>query len=183
MHYEKHLFLNLQSSDYYLFINYIIYLKYIHLKKNILRFKWNIKLWFDENVPHNDDDPSGNMNRPEFSGEKNQRHEIQSAMKQGLGLVIKVPACTIILESGYPFLDGSTATIKLRHPHSPNASVYFDDTTTRNSHDEGKPSVTFFFFFFSYYIDRSSNVRFFRNQNKQWHVSLWCHRKQKSKFK
>lgn len=33
MHYEKHLFLNLQSSDYYLFINYIIYLKYIHLKK------------------------------------------------------------------------------------------------------------------------------------------------------
>lgn len=74
MHYEKHLFLNLQSSDYYLFINYIIYLKYIHLKKNILRFKWNIKLWFDENVPHNDDDPSGNMNRPEFSGEKNQRN-------------------------------------------------------------------------------------------------------------
>lgn len=91
------------------------------------------------------------MDRPEFSGEKNQRHEIQSAMKQGLGLVIKVPACTIILESGYPFLDGSTATIKLRHPHSPNASVYFDDTTTRNSHDEGNQALLFLFFFSPYY--------------------------------
>lgn len=91
------------------------------------------------------------MDRPEFSGEKNQRHEIQSAMKQGLGLVIKVPACTIILESGYPFLDGSTATIKLRHPHSPNASVYFDDTTTRNSHDEENQALLFLFFFFPYY--------------------------------
>lgn len=91
------------------------------------------------------------MDRPEFSGEKNQRHEIQSAMKQGLGLVIKVPACTIILESGYPFLDGSTATIKLRHPHSPNASVYFDDTTTRNSHDEGNQALLFLFFFPRYY--------------------------------
>lgn len=106
------------------------------------------------------------MDRPEFSGEKNQRHEIQSAMKQGLGLVIKVPACTIILESGYPFLDGSTATIKLRHPHSPNASVYFDDTTTRNSHDEGNQALLFLFFF-PLLHDRSSNVRFFRNQNKQ----------------
>lgn len=92
------------------------------------------------------------MDRPEFSGEKNQRHEIQSAMKQGLGLVIKVPACTIILESGYPFLDGSTATIKLRHPHSPNASVYFDDTTTRNSHDEGNQALLFLFFFSPYYM-------------------------------
>lgn len=91
------------------------------------------------------------MDRPEFSGEKNQRHEIQSAMKQGLGLVIKVPACTIILESGYPFLDGSTATIKLRHPHSPNASVYFDDTTTRNSHDEENQALLFLFFFSPYY--------------------------------
>lgn len=91
------------------------------------------------------------MDRPEFSGEKNQRHEIQSAMKQGLGLVIKVPAYTIILESGYPFLDGSTATIKLRHPHSPNASVYFDDTTTRNSHDEGNQALLFLFFFSPYY--------------------------------
>lgn len=72
-------------------------------------------------------------------------------MKQGLGLVIKVPACTIILESGYPFLDGSTATIKLRHPHSPNASVYFDDTTTRNSHDEGNQALLFLFFFSPYY--------------------------------
>lgn len=37
MHYEKHNFLNLQSSDYCLFINYIIYLKYIHLKKKHIK--------------------------------------------------------------------------------------------------------------------------------------------------
>lgn len=103
------------------------------------------------------------MDRPEFSGEKNQRHEIQSAMKQGLGLVIKVPACTIILESGYPFLEvrlqlNCATLIHLTRP--------FISTIQRHETLMTRETKRYFFFFFFPPITRSIFKRTIFPQSK-----------------
>ena len=137
------MFVNFFSCRYFnskKIINFSTALLYIIQFSNyvILRYKvWLMKQrsrnhgCFDENAARNQRivvKKKKKMDRPTFEREKRKRKKsvprnsewdtLNARWKSDPGLVIKVPPCALIPESGYPFLGGNAATIKLRGPRS-----------------------------------------------------------------
>ena len=95
---------------------------------------------------------------------------LNARWKSDPGLVIKVPPCALIPESGYPFLGGNAATIKLRGPRSSpfvhvRPSSEYEHVRLSRRHRRTRSAYTFSFHYRA--IDRVERAQLFQTRPKQ----------------